>query len=57
MSDSRAQVIEMVEECMIDKDTLIQDLLNWLSIDDVVRFCKRNDYPMSMDNLQCEEDD
>jgi len=57
MADSRAKVLEMVDEGMIDKDTLIQDLLNWLSTDDVVRFCHHNEHPLSMDDLQCDEDD
>lgn len=57
MADNRANVLQMVEEGMIDKDTLIQDLLNWLSNDDVVRFCNHNDHPMLYDDLVTEEED
>ncbi len=38
------RLLEMVDEGMIDKDNLIQDLLGWMSEDDVKDFARRNDY-------------
>lgn len=35
-------LLELVDEGMLDKDTLIQDLLGWMSEGDVEEFCKRN---------------
>jgi hypothetical protein len=43
--DSRAYTVallELVDEGVLDKDTLIQDLLGWMSEDDVAGFCKKN---------------
>ena len=43
--DSRAftcALMELVDEGMIDKDLLIQDLLGWLSESEVERFCRKN---------------
>lgn len=36
-------VLDAVEEGMLDKDALIQDLLGWMSEDDVKEFVRRND--------------
>ena len=33
---------ELVEEGMISKEILLQELLSWMSEDDVERFCLRN---------------
>lgn len=38
------QLLEMVDEGLIDKDSLIQDLLGWLSESEVQEFAARNDY-------------
>lgn len=36
------KLLEAVDEGMVDKDTLIQDLLGWMSEQDVEQFCRRN---------------
>lgn len=38
------QLLEMVDEGLIDKDSLIADLLGWMSEDEVAEFARRNDY-------------
>lgn len=43
--DSRAYTVallELVDEGVLDKDTLIQDLLGWMSESDVEGFCQKN---------------
>ena len=47
------RLLEMVDEGLIDKESLIQDLLGWLSEDEVKEFAERNDYIVDED----EEDD
>lgn len=36
------KIIEMVDEDMLDRDTLIRDLLMWMSESDVEEFYDRN---------------
>lgn len=36
------RLLELVDEGALDKDSLIQDLLGWMSEDDVREFCERN---------------
>lgn len=38
------ELLDMVEQGMIDKDSLINDLLGWMSEEDVKQFCRSNDY-------------
>jgi len=38
------QLLQMVDDGMVDKDYLIQDLLGYLSEADVEDFMRRNDY-------------
>ena len=38
------RMMELVEEEMFDKDILIQDLLSFLSENDVENFVRRNDF-------------
>ncbi len=38
------KLIEMVEEGAINKDRLINDLLNWMSEADVTEFAEANNY-------------
>lgn len=38
------QILEQVQQGLLDKDTLIRDLLGWMSEDDVAEFAERNDY-------------
>ena len=38
------ELLDMVEQGMIDKDNLINDLLGFLSEDEVRQFCRSNDY-------------
>jgi hypothetical protein len=43
--DTRAYtcaVLELVDEGMLDKDTLIADLLGWMSEFEVEQFCRKN---------------
>ena len=35
-------LLELVDEGLFDERSLIQDLLTWMSEDDVAGFCKRN---------------
>jgi hypothetical protein len=45
--DSRrvtAQLLDMVEQGVIDRDSLILDLLGWMSEAEVAEFARRNDY-------------
>ena len=35
-------LLELVDEGFLDKDQLIQDLLGWMSEDDVQSFCDKN---------------
>jgi hypothetical protein len=35
-------LLELVDEGMLDKDTLIENLLGWMSEASVEQFCKRN---------------
>ena len=49
------ELLEMVEQGMIDKDSLIQDLLGWMSEAEVEQVARRNDYIQSLD--EDEEDD
>ena len=37
-------LLDAVDEGIIDRDTLIQDLLGWMSEADVAEFARRNDY-------------
>jgi hypothetical protein len=36
--------LEMVDEGLVDKDYLLQDLLGWMSEDDVKEFVQVNEY-------------
>ena len=38
------ELLDMVEQGLIDKDSLISDLLGWMSEEDVKQFCRSNDY-------------
>ena len=35
-------LLELVDEGVLDKDALIQDLLGWMSEHEVQKFCERN---------------
>lgn len=49
-------VLDAVEEGMLDKDALIQDLLGWMSEADVQEFVRRNDLmPWLEDDSEDEE--
>jgi hypothetical protein len=37
-------LLQMVDDGVLDKDQLIQDLLGWLSEHEVQEFVRRNDY-------------
>ena len=47
-------LLDAVDEGVMDKDSLIQDLLGWMSEDDVREFVRRNDL---MPWLETEEDE
>jgi hypothetical protein len=38
------RLLEMVDEGLVDKDYLLQDLLGWMSEDDVKEFVQVNEY-------------
>lgn len=46
------QLMEMVDEGLVDKDYLINDLLGWLSEEEVERFMRSNDYMDILDRDQ-----
>ena len=37
-------LLDMVDQGVVDKDSLIQDLLGWMSEAEVQDFCRTNDY-------------
>lgn len=43
------KLLDMVEQGVVDKDSLIQDLLGWMSEDEVKEFARRNDYIQDAD--------
>lgn len=50
-------LLEAVDEGMLDKDSLIQDLLGWMSEDEVREFVQRNDLmPWMNDEEEVDED-
>jgi hypothetical protein len=38
------RLYEMLQDGLIDAESLVQDLLSWLSEDEVKEFAERNDY-------------
>ena len=38
------KLLDLVEQGAIDRDSLIRDLLGWMSEEDVAEFARRNDY-------------
>jgi hypothetical protein len=45
--DSRrvtTELLDLVEQGVIDRDSLIRDLLGWMSETEVAEFARRNDY-------------
>jgi hypothetical protein len=38
------ELLDLVEQGVIDRDSLIRDLLGWMSESDVAEFAHRNDY-------------
>lgn len=50
------ELLDMVEQGLVDKDSLIADLLGWMSESDVAEFARRNDYIQDLDE-EDEEDD
>lgn len=50
-------LLEMVDNGEVDKDTLIQDLLGWMSEDSVKGFCEKNFRDEVNDCLIGPEDD
>ena len=49
------ELLSLVEDGMIDKDTLIRDLLGYLSESEVADFARRNDYITWLDNDEDED--
>jgi hypothetical protein len=39
-----SELLDLVEQGVIDRDSLIRDLLGWMSEEDVAEFARRNDY-------------
>ena len=37
-------LLDMVDQGVVDRDSLIQDLLGWMSEAEVEDFCRTNDY-------------
>ena len=51
------ELISLVEDDMIDKDTLIRDLLGYLSESEVADFARKNDLITWLDREDEDEDD
>lgn len=51
------ELLSLVEDDMIDKDTLIRDLLGYLSESEVADFARKNDLITWLDREDEEEDD
>ena len=51
------ELLSLVEDDMIDKDTLIRDLLGYLSESEVADFARKNDIITWLDREDEEEDD
>ena len=51
------ELLSLVEDGMIDKDTLIRDLLGYLSESEVADFARKNDLITWLDREDEEEDD
>ncbi len=51
------ELLSLVEDGMIDKDTLIRDLLGYLSESEVEDFARKNDIITWLDRYEDEEDD
>jgi hypothetical protein len=51
------ELLDMVEQGMVDKDSLIADLLGWMSESDVAEFARRNDYIQDLDEEDEDESD
>ena len=51
------ELLSLVEDGMIDKDTLIRDLLGYLSESEVADFARKNDIITWLDRDEDEEDD
>ena len=51
------ELLSLVEDGMIDKDTLIRDLLGYLSESEVADFARKNDIITWLDREDEEEDD
>lgn len=49
-------LLEAVEDGMLDKDTLIADLVGWMSEHEVEQFVRRNDLLAAI-NMEDEEDE
>ena len=49
------ELLDMVEQGMIDKDSLISDLLGWMSEAEVEEFARSNDYVQSLDDEDDED--
>ena len=49
------ELISLVEDGMIDKDTLIRDLLGYLSESEVADFARKNDIITWLDNDEDED--
>lgn len=43
----RSALLELLDEGVLNADTLARDLCGWLSEQDVKEFCQRNDLPIA----------
>jgi len=51
------ELLSLVEDDMIDKDTLIRDLLGYLSESEVADFARKNDYITWLDREEDEDEE
>lgn len=57
MSPWRSAVLELLDEGVLNADTLARDLVGWLSDHDVKEFVQANDLPIAEDPLTHDEED
>ena len=51
------KLLQMVDDGLLDKDTLIRDLIGYMSDDDVKQFCDANDIELEEEDEEEDEED
>jgi len=51
------QLLTMIEDGLLDKDTVIMACVKWMSEDDVIEMCRANEFIMDEDEEEENEDE